>query len=341
MISIAMTTYNGEVYLEEQLRSLAEQAHLPDELVICDDTSTDSTVDIINRFSEGAPFPVRLFINEERLGWRCNFLSAASLCRSEYIAFCDQDDIWLSDKLATAASHLNKHRCMLLQHGYRLIDDNGNVVSGDMNHSEVVRNGPWRHSYGLTQIFHRSLLEFFDLWELSEDHFNENTKMAHDQWVSFLSSLFGGTVTIDDVLLHYRQHGRSAIGFRPVNSSINVWGALKTNLSRLRGGGELNKKREVMVWNLRARASAAAAREKITETIISRFGGKPGQTLLPNQQYYREYRECQLIRLSAYLSAGRTKRFRAVLSMLRRGLYGKSGEGIRDVAVDMFYGVLG
>jgi glycosyltransferase involved in cell wall biosynthesis len=103
-----MTTYNGEVYLEEQLRSLAEQAHLPDELVICDDTSTDSTVDIINRFSEGAPFPVRLFINEERLGWRCNFLSAASLCRSEYIAFCDQDDIWLSDKLATAASHLNK-----------------------------------------------------------------------------------------------------------------------------------------------------------------------------------------------------------------------------------------
>ena len=54
-----------------------------------------------------------------------------------------------------------------------------------------------------------------------------------------------------------------------------------------------------MVWNLRARASAAAAREKITETIISRFGGKPGQALLPNQQYYREYRECQLIRLSA------------------------------------------
>jgi glycosyltransferase involved in cell wall biosynthesis len=341
VISIAMATYNGEKYLERQLRSLAEQALLPDELVICDDASTDTTLDIVKRFSEKAPFRVRLFNNEERLGWRRNFLKAASLCRSEYIGFCDQDDIWLSNKLATAASYLEKRQCMLFQHGFRLIDDNDNVISGDINHREVVRDAPWRHSYGLTQIFHRSLLEFFDLWELSEDHFIANNKMAHDQWVSFLSSLFDGTVTIDDVLLHYRQHNQNTIGPKPDNTPINVAAALEVNLSRLRGGGGVKQKRDRIVWNLKALASAARAREKITETIISRFGERSGQALPPKQQYYREYREYLSIRQSAYLSDGRTERLRAVLSVLRRGLYRKLGRGVRDVTVDLTYGVLG
>ena len=103
-----MATYNGEKFLEQQLQSLSKQTRLPAELVICDDTSSDATVDIIKRFSETAPFPVKLVVNEERLGWRGNFLKAASLCVSEYIAYCDQDDIWLPEKLATVQAHLKK-----------------------------------------------------------------------------------------------------------------------------------------------------------------------------------------------------------------------------------------
>jgi len=105
-----MATYNGEKFLEHQLQSLAKQTRLPAELIICDDTSGDATVDIIKRFSQTAAFPVRLVVNEQRLGWRGNFLKAASLCVSEYVAYCDQDDIWLPEKLAIVQAHLEKSR---------------------------------------------------------------------------------------------------------------------------------------------------------------------------------------------------------------------------------------
>jgi glycosyltransferase involved in cell wall biosynthesis len=204
-----MATYNGEKFLEQQLRSLSK----PAELIICDDTSSDATADIIKLFSETAPFPVKLVVNEQRLGWRGNFLKAASLCVSEYIAYCDQDDIWLPEKLATVQSHLEKNRPTLLQHGYRMIDSAGAIISGPITYEHLERNAPWVHSYGLNQVFHRSLVEFFDLWELSKDHFHANERMAHDQFVFFLSSLLGQTVTIKDVLLYYRQHGNNAVGF--------------------------------------------------------------------------------------------------------------------------------
>src|ERR1700721_1466926 len=93
-VSIAMTTYNGEAHLQEQLDSLAEQRLLPAELVIGDDGSTDDTLNILERFAGAAPFPVRIHKNPKRLGYRANFLNVARRCTSQLISFCDQDDVW-------------------------------------------------------------------------------------------------------------------------------------------------------------------------------------------------------------------------------------------------------
>jgi glycosyltransferase involved in cell wall biosynthesis len=94
-----MAAYNGQRFLEEQVLTLSEQVRLPDEVVICDDASTDRTPEILAHFARRAPFPVRLVINDQRLGWRENFLKSASLCTYDYIALCDQYDLWLLDKL--------------------------------------------------------------------------------------------------------------------------------------------------------------------------------------------------------------------------------------------------
>ena len=163
MISVSMTTYNGERFLEEQLRSLTEQTTLPNELVVCDDGSTDRIPEILAQLAKRAPFPVRVVINNHQLGWRQNSLKAASLCSSDYIAFCDQDDVWLKEKLAVVESYLSRNQCMLLQHGFRLIDNAGNVISPDLNWEHLeLREEIWRYSYGLTQVFHRSMLEFLE-----------------------------------------------------------------------------------------------------------------------------------------------------------------------------------
>jgi glycosyltransferase involved in cell wall biosynthesis len=101
-ISVAMGTYNGEEHIIEQLDSLAKQTVLPCELVVCDDCSKDKTVNILRYFAASAPFQVRIYVNESNLGFSDNFLKAASLCKGDWIAFCDQDDVWLPIKLARA-----------------------------------------------------------------------------------------------------------------------------------------------------------------------------------------------------------------------------------------------
>src|SRR5882672_1499287 len=94
-VSIAMATYNGARFIAEQLQSISNQTAPPSEVVICDDHSTDSTIEIATQFAAKAPFPVRIEKNTERLGYRSNFMKAAHLCKSDFVAFSDQDDVWL------------------------------------------------------------------------------------------------------------------------------------------------------------------------------------------------------------------------------------------------------
>jgi glycosyltransferase involved in cell wall biosynthesis len=100
LLSIALATYNGERYLEEQLESIVRQTRLPDELVIFDDASTDSTASIVGKFAQRAPFPVRFQINAERLGSTRNFEAAIRACSGDIIFLCDQDDVWYPQKMA-------------------------------------------------------------------------------------------------------------------------------------------------------------------------------------------------------------------------------------------------
>src|SRR5947208_14214106 len=99
-ISVAMCTYNGERFLKEQLESLAAQTRQPDELVVCDDRSTDSTPHIVEAFARAAPFPVRLEVNDRCLGSTKNFEHAILRCTGALIALSDQDDVWHPEKLA-------------------------------------------------------------------------------------------------------------------------------------------------------------------------------------------------------------------------------------------------
>src|SRR6266567_6944512 len=106
-ISVAMCTYNGARFLREQLESIAAQSRLPDELVVCDDGSTDETVETIKAFVGRAPFAVRLEINSKNLGSTKNFEKAIGLCEGEIIALADQDDVWKPQKLAVLEATLN------------------------------------------------------------------------------------------------------------------------------------------------------------------------------------------------------------------------------------------
>lgn len=98
MISIAMATYNGEKYLREQLDSIFAQTYQNFEFIVCDDCSTDSTVQILREY-EKKDDRIKVFVNEENLGFKKNFEKAIRLCSGDYIALSDQDDIWMENHL--------------------------------------------------------------------------------------------------------------------------------------------------------------------------------------------------------------------------------------------------
>ncbi|QJD79047.1 glycosyltransferase [Spirosoma rhododendri] len=108
-ISIALCTYNGEAYLATQWQSLVEQQLLPDELVVCDDRSSDGTVALLERLAAKAPFPVRILVNENRLGFNKNFERVLTECIGDLVFICDQDDAWFPEKIRVMTDFMTSH----------------------------------------------------------------------------------------------------------------------------------------------------------------------------------------------------------------------------------------
>ncbi len=122
--SIAMATFNGAEYLEEQLLSFAEQNRLPDELVVSDDHSTDETWDILSRFAASASFPVRIVKSKCNEGVTPNFQSALEMSAGDIIFLSDQDDVWPKNKLSDVASVFESNPDTAMVFANALIVDN-------------------------------------------------------------------------------------------------------------------------------------------------------------------------------------------------------------------------
>jgi len=165
-VSVAMATYNGQKFIREQLDSLAAQRHIPSELVITDDASSDKTVAIVQQFAKAAPFPVHLHRHYERVGYRANFMQTARHCASELIAFCDQDDIWSPRKLALCVEPFRDPAVLLTYHNADVVTEAGERI-GCLDHfasppiTPPLSLCPIRQmgsQLGFTEVFRRSIL---------------------------------------------------------------------------------------------------------------------------------------------------------------------------------------
>jgi len=214
-----MCTYNGGPYLREQLDSIAVQTHLPDELVVCDDDSTDRTVAILEDFAAAAPFPVRVYTNPKNLGTAKNFERAIGLATGEVIALADQDDVWYPHKL----ERLEKDLAKSIRSG--LVFSDADVVD------DRLRTAGYRLWEGLRTVErNRRLVARGRLFEaLIRDDivfgctaaFRANYKdlvlpieWPHDCWTAFLIAAVADIARIDEPLLAYRQHAANQSGLK-------------------------------------------------------------------------------------------------------------------------------
>ncbi len=104
-----MTAYNGSKYIKQQLDSIACQTILPDEVVVCDDLSSDDTADILEHYAQSAPFNLKVYRNIENIGYTRNFEKALSLCTGDLIFLSDQDDVWYENKISGILDLNRKH----------------------------------------------------------------------------------------------------------------------------------------------------------------------------------------------------------------------------------------
>jgi glycosyltransferase involved in cell wall biosynthesis len=217
-MSVAMCTYNGSRFLIEQLRSIALQRRVPNELVVCDDGSTDNTISLLRAFSDQAPFLVRVFCNEERLGPGRNFGKAISLCDGDIIVFSDQDDIWRPGKLARMSETFDQYPdAAYIFSDADMITEDGELLGYTMWDAVGLRRN-LNHFSGLGQL--RLLLKHNMIAGASmalRASFREvvlpvPAGWMHDYWIALLGSALSYGVPVSEQLFTYRRHEKQACG---------------------------------------------------------------------------------------------------------------------------------
>lgn len=216
-----MATYNGANYLLQQLESLAEQTYPPFELVICDDNSSDNTLEILSKFSQQSPFPVVIQKNEHNIGPIANFFRALSLCKGDWISFCDQDDIWLKHKLLNAVSAIRKSPQVvcILQYA-TIVDSNLNPYSSnarfprlDLSGTKIPNSLPiFFEWHGFLTTFKKSILSYLYYQILPLNIHTSYGNQSHDQWVSFISRIIGNVEILPEISAYYRRHPAAVTG---------------------------------------------------------------------------------------------------------------------------------
>jgi glycosyltransferase involved in cell wall biosynthesis len=218
-ISVALCTYNGARFLEPQLDSILAQTRLPDELVACDDGSTDETLAILLDFRKRAPFSVRVVCNEVRLGSTKNFEKAIAACTGDYIATCDQDDVWLRDKLALAeaAFRADPRRGLVFSDAV-VVDESlqsiGHGMWDAIQFGRVARM-LMRRGYDFEILLRQWVVTGATMMFRSGYRgvaLPIPTNWVHDAWVALTVAALAPVAFIEEPTVQYRQHSAQQIG---------------------------------------------------------------------------------------------------------------------------------
>ena len=208
-ISVAMVSYQGEKYIEEQLDSILVTLGSDDEVIVSDDGSTDGTREILLKYQ--AQDDRICMIDGPKAGVKANVENALRACQGEYIFLADQDDIWLPEKVERVMAAFEETKAGLIVHDAIVTDGECKEVILDSFYSlkgsgAGVAKNIWRNTYiGCCMAFRRELLpEVLPIPAYIE---------MHDQWIGVINDKQKrGTCFIQDKLLKYRRHGNNASG---------------------------------------------------------------------------------------------------------------------------------
>ena len=219
-----MAVCDGERYLQEQLRSIADQRRPPSRLVVRDDGSSDASAEILKRFAADSPFPVLILRGQERLGPVRTFEAVLTACGAEIVVLSDQDDRWDPHRLHRLVDQFAMgDRVSLVYSDGRLVDAAGHptgptiwqafaapepemVADPDL----ILRTLLSPFVPGCTMALSAALLDA--ALPFPGDLSTDAVGMEHDGWLVGLGWARGGVVAVAEPLIDYRIHGGQQIG---------------------------------------------------------------------------------------------------------------------------------
>lgn len=249
MVTILMAAHNGEKYIAGQIESILSQTEKNWKLVIHDDCSTDKTPEIAMKYSVNYPDKVNFMQLEKPSGSaKANFFSMLKYANTEYMMTCDQDDVWLTDKIEVTLEkmHVMEGKFgsdipLLVHTDLKVVDENLNILSNSLftlqnlssrrnqlNHILVQNNVT-----GCTMMVNRALMAM--VYEGLKQPISQQPvpllpmqqyAIMHDWWFALVAAAFGYIDFVSGPTVLYRQHGNNEVGAKNT-------GSIRYNIGRL------------------------------------------------------------------------------------------------------------
>ncbi len=235
-IAILLATYNGEQFFSEQIESLLSQTFTDFKIYISDDFSTDSTVDLINSYVSKNQGKIIKISNSKRFGnARDNFFNLVQKVDADLYLFCDQDDVWLPEKVELLIKQYEKipekEVPILIHSDLYVVNKDLQVINDSFfNMMQLEKESTWRNLIvqnnvtGCTMLINKSLA---NIYKENVDIINQANILMHDHFFAILASLIGKVYFIDKPLIKYRQHGNNSVGAKDTKSFLYIISKLK------------------------------------------------------------------------------------------------------------------
>ena len=200
LISIVVSTYNGARFIAAQIDSLLQQTYRNLEIIVTDDASTDGTAAILSGYASDARFTIQL--HADNVGFIKNFERGLRLAKGAYIALCDQDDIWLPEKIEQL------YRCIggysLAYCDSKLVNEQGDYMGVNVSGIKRMFTGTDARGFLITNMVsgHALMLNR----EVLQHALPLHTDVFHDEWLTVHAAVLNGIVYLDQPLTLYRQH---------------------------------------------------------------------------------------------------------------------------------------
>ncbi|MDF2186401.1 glycosyltransferase family 2 protein [Grimontia hollisae] len=283
-IDVVLATYNGEKYIEEQIKSVQRNdgyQFLVNSIIVVDDGSSDNTVSIVKRLAINDS-KIRIYINESSsLGAMKNFASGVYISQANFIMFCDQDDVWLENKISLTLESMIKHDATLphlVFSDLKIVDASLNVISDSYFTAKKIPKN-WHADMnnlvkqnvvsGCTMMANRALLQ--------KALPIPNEACMHDWWFALVAKTEGKLTFVDQALMLYRQHETNAIGAgdkNPLGLFKRIYRFRQNASNSVKQAGALSARYPYLAsqYPSVAALSQQATRSRLRNTYAALFG---------------------------------------------------------------------